>query len=84
MLFKSILIQIMLLQSIDREMEVLKKLHYGQSSLFKPSFYVLLSSHKSNNSTIKKGKKVDLNIANLQMGQIYTMLEETVYLPICR
>ena len=31
-----------------------------------------------------KRKKVDLNIANLQMGQIYTMLEETVYLPICR
>ena len=30
-------------------------------------------------STIKKEKKVDLNIANLQMGQIYTMLEETVY-----
>ena len=29
-------------------------------------------------------KKVDLNIANLQMGQIYTMLEETVYWPICR
>ena len=35
------------------QMEVLKKLHVGQSGLFKPSLYVLLSSHKSNNSTIK-------------------------------
>ena len=63
-------------------MEVLKKLHVGQSGLFKPSLYVLLSTHKSNNSTINMMFKhagrfkhyqladgSDLyNAANLQMG----------------
>ena len=59
-------------------MEVLKKLHVGQSGLFKSSLYVLLSSHKSNDSTIKKMFKHAGRFKHyhLQMGQIYTMLEE--------